>query len=132
MKSLDTNIILRLILQVNKPHLTKIINLLESSKTDSLHVADVVFFECVWVLAGDYYKFDRELVGKALLEICNVPQINCYRSLIEQAVPIYVSTASVSFTDVCLAVYSKLNDARPLLTFDKKLSVAMPADVILL
>ena len=132
MKSLDTNIILRLILQDNKSHLNKIINLIDSSKTDSLNVADVVFFECVWVLAGEYYKFDRQLIGKAILEICNIPQISCNRNLLEQAVPIYVSASSISFVDVCLAVYSNLNNASPLLTFDKKLATAMPAHVSML
>lgn len=126
MKSLDTNIILRLILQDNNDHLSKIINLIESSKTESLHVADAVFFECAWVLAGDYYKFDRALIGRALLEICNIPQINCNRQLIESAVPLYIATSSVSFIDVCLAIYSSLNNASPLLTFDEKLAQAMP------
>ena len=45
--------------------------------------------------------------------------------MFQQALPIYQAHSSLSFTDVCLAIYAQLNDALPLCTFDKKLSTQL-------
>lgn len=126
MVSIDTNIALRLLLRDVPHQLDKIINLIDGSKPGSLMVADAVFFECAWILSGKMYGFDRELTGKLLLQLTNIPQINCNRTMLKRAVPIYVTCPSISFIDACLTIYAELNDATPLLTFDKKLAEALP------
>lgn len=126
MKSLDTNITLRLLLQDMPEQLDKIFALIDSSKPNSLLVADAVFFECVWIMSGKMYKFDRTLIGKLLIQVTDIPQINCNRAMLVKAVPLYVANTQISFIDACLSVYAELNGATPLLTFDKKLVSALP------
>jgi len=128
-RSIDTNIILRLVLRDVPAQLEKIDKLMHSSKPGSLSVADAVFFECVWILSGKMYKFDRSLIARLLLQITYIPQINCNRVMLEKAIPLYVKHSKISFIDACLSVYAELNDATPLLTFDRKLAIALPKTV---
>ncbi len=132
MKSLDTNIILRLLLQDVPELLRKVVTLIDDSKPNSLSVADVVFFECVWILSGKMYNFDRALIGKILIQVADIPQINCNRAMLVKAVPLYVNNSQISFIDACLTVYAELNSAAPLLTFDKKLASAFPKTTAIL
>ena len=132
MKSLDTNIVLRLLLQDVPEQLDKVVTLIDSSKPNSLSVADVVFFECVWILSGKTYSFERTLIGKLLIQVADIPQINCNRAMLVKSVPLYVANTQISFIDACLTVYAELNVATPLLTFDKKLASALPKTVAIL
>ncbi len=129
MTSFDTNIVLRLILQDAPQQTDKIIDRIEKAKPGSIMIADAVFFEIVWVLSGSIYEFERPLIAKLLLQITEIPQINCNRNLLERAVPLYVKHPEISFIDACLAVYAELNNAAPLVTFDKKLAKALPQTV---
>jgi predicted nucleic-acid-binding protein len=131
-KSLDTNIALRLLLRDVPEQLGRIEALIDNSKPGSLAIADVVFFECAWILAGKIYNFNRELIGKLLLQIADIPQVNCSRAMLEKAVPLYVSYTSISFIDTCLSVHAELNNAAPLLTFDKRLARVLPETTQLL
>lgn len=131
MRSLDTNTILRLGLHDVPAQADRIITLIESSTPGSLMVADVALFECAWVLRNSLYHFDRLMIGKFLSNITNIPQINCNRSMFERALDIYVDNPSLSLIDACLAIYAEINNAVPLLTFDKKLAKALPKTVTL-
>lgn len=132
MKSLDTNITLRLLLHDVPEQLTRVLALIDNSKSGSLGIADAVFFECVWILSGEQYNFERELIGKLLLQVADIPQVNCNRVMLQKAVPLYVKYKKISFVDACLAVYAELNNAMPLLTFDKKLASILPNSVAIL
>ncbi len=103
--------------------------MIDDSKSGSLQIADAVFFECVWILSGKMYNFERELIGRLLLQVADIPQIYCNRVMLEEAVPLYVQHRNISFIDACLAVYAEINSATPLLTFDKKLAAALPKTV---
>lgn len=127
MNSFDTNIVLRLMLRDLPKQTDKIIEHIDSARSGSIMVADAVFFEIVWVLSGSHYQLDRPLIGKLLLQICEIPQINCNRNLLEKAVPLYIEHQGISFIDACLTVYAELNQATPLLTFDKKLVSVLPS-----
>lgn len=129
MTSFDTNIVLRLLLRDLPEQTDKIIHYIESAKPGSIMIADAVFFEIVWVLSGSTYNFDRELIGKLLLQVSQIPQINCNRTLLERAVPLYSQQPTISFIDACLATYAELNAAAPLMTFDKRLALAVPQTV---
>lgn len=126
MRSLDTNIVLRLLLKDVSHQYTQVIALLDASRDNSLSIADAVFFECVWILSGSYYAFERELIGKLVLQITEIPQINCNQVMLQRAVPLYVAHPAISFIDAYLSVYAELNNAVPLLTFDKKLATQLP------
>lgn len=126
MSSLDTNIVLRLLLQDVPDQLHKVMLLLDQAKPGSLMIADIVFFECVWVLSGNIYGFNRELIGRLVLQVADIPQISCNRVLLEKTVPLYVRFPNISFADACLVSLAELKGAAPLLTFDRKLASVLP------
>ncbi len=86
----------------------------------------MVFAEMVWVLQGEAFGYGRQQIADNLQSIMAIRHINCNRALLEKAIPLYVQHGTISFIDACLAVYSELNGAVPLLTFDKKLAAALP------
>ncbi len=126
MASLDTNLLLRLVLRDIPGQTDKVTALLDSAKQGELEIADAVLYELVWILSGSLYGYDRTLIGDTLIEIARLPQVSCNRLLIEKAVPVYINYPKLSFIDICLTVYAELNNAAPLLTFDKALAGALP------
>ncbi len=125
MKSLDTNALLRLVL-ADVPKQTAVVEGLLADTSQRFAVADMVFAEIVWVLQGESYGYDRERIATNIKSILAIGHINCNRAMLEKAVPLYVSHAKISFIDACLSVYAELNNATPLLTFDKKLASSLP------
>ena len=125
MKSLDTNTLLRLVL-ADIPKQTTVIETLLADTSQRFTVADMVFAEIVWVLQGRSYGYDRERIATNIQSILAIRHIYCNREMLEKAVPLYVSHAKISFIDACMSVYAELNNATPLLTFDKKLVSVLP------
>lgn len=132
MISIDTNIVLRLLLRDDPSQTEKIIGIIDNAKPGGIMVADAVFFEVAWVLSGKYYGLNRPLIAKLLRQLAAIPQINCNRNLLEQALPLYVKHKDISFIDACLATYAELNQATPLITLDKRLAMALPKTVTML
>lgn len=130
MRSIDTNVVLRLLLRDIQGQLNKVNALIDESNQKGLVVKDAVFFECVWILSGKMYGFEREHIARLLLEVADIPQINCNKTMLEKALPLYVKHPTISFIDACLSVYAELDDAKPLLTFDKKLASSLPGNVV--
>ena len=130
MQSIDTNIVLRLLLRDVPVQLNKVNNLFDEASNGSLIASDAVFFECVWVLSGKMFGFERGHIAKLLLQIADVPQIKCNNTMLEKALPLYVKHPTISFIDACLSVYAELDNAKPLLTFDKKLASSLPKNVV--
>lgn len=126
MRSLDTNITLRLLLRDVPEQLDKVLTLIDTSKRNSLTLEDAVLFECAWIMSGKMYKFERDHIGKLLLGLTGIPQIICNKAMLEKAIPLYVSHKEISFIDACLTAYAELNNSLPLLTFDRKLAETAP------
>ena len=122
--SLDTNVILRLLLKDVAQQYVTALELLKST-TNQFAVADAAIIETAFVL-NRYYKFNRPQIAEAVSGLMSLTQINCNRSLFSQALPLYRKYPSLSFEDCCLAVYAELNGALPLWTFDKKLAKQAP------
>lgn len=125
MASLDTNLLLRLVLADVPGQRTKVESLFEQP-SGKYQVADMVFAEMVWILQGTTYSFSRQDITDKLRSVLAIPQINCNRPMLDKALDLYVNYPGISFIDACLSVYAELNDAVPLLTFDKKLASALP------
>lgn len=125
-KSLDTNVVLRLLVGDVPEQAAKIEDMLAAAKPNSFAVADAVFFECAWVLSGPLYGFGRSMVGDMLLQVAGIGQVSCNRTMLRQAIPRYVQNKAISFMDSCLVTYAEINNATPLLTFDKHLAKAVP------
>lgn len=119
--SLDTNVILRFLLQDNAEQTAKINALLLKQNSSQLAVADLALVESVFVMQR-YYDISRKDIAELLHRFMGLQAINCNRVLFDSALDIYVKHPALSFEDCCLATYAQLNNALPLYTFDKKLS----------
>jgi len=117
--SLDTNILLRLVLN-DIPEQTVIIKGL-FEQTDVFHLADIVIFEMVFIL-DKYYECSREDICKSIRTIIRHNQINCNRRLFELTLPLYLEHSKLSIVDCALTQYAVLNKSTPLYTFDKELA----------
>ena len=118
--SLDTNIVLRLLVRDIEVQYQLAKKLVESS-TKSLQVADIVFVEIEYALIN-HYELSREQVTEILQKFISHPKINCNKELITKVLADYEVLPALSFTDISLYVYADLNSAKPLWTFDKKLA----------
>ena len=126
--SLDTNILLRLLLD-DVPEQTKVVEkILASGK--KFEVADAALIEMVFVLEK-IYKMDRELIQENVIGIIRNSLFVCNKQLFERVMPIYVSEPTLSIIDCSLLMYARLNQALPLYTFDKKLVKKSDKDSVL-
>ncbi len=117
--SLDACCILRWLLQDIPEQAEAVHKLL--TNVGNYHVADTTILEVVYVLE-QVYKQERPFIASCLNLIHSLNQISCNRALISRVMPLYVDNPALSFADCCEAVYAELNEAQPLLTFDKKLA----------
>lgn len=118
--SLDTNVVLRLLLH-DVPEQTRRAAALLESATGQFAVADLVFIECAHVLER-HYHVDRTSIQELMSAFMRLDKINCNRVMLQKALSPYVAHSALSFEDCCLAAYAELNDAMPLYTFDQKLA----------
>ncbi len=122
MQSLDTSVILRLLLLDRPDKVAEINDFIAAQGTGSLLLEDAVLLEVVWILGGPSYCLDRPAVSRALLKIASISQLKCNRALLYKVLPLYVQHPKLSFVDICLATYAELHHAAPLLTFDQALA----------
>lgn len=118
--SLDTNVLLRLLLQDVPDQHDAVVDLL-SRTNGQFEVADTAIIEVVFVLER-HYGFTRDAVAEDVGSLITLPQLNCNRDLFERALPLYTVHPALSFEDCCLSIYAELQAAAPLWTFDKKLA----------
>lgn len=123
--SIDTNVLLRLLLQ-DVPHQHVAALGLLKGTNGQLHVADAVFIETAFVLER-HYKFARQAISEAFEVLVAMAELNFNRPLIHGAMPLFVKHPALSIEDCCLAMYAELNNAEPLWTFDKKLANQAPS-----
>lgn len=128
-ESLDTNIILRLILNDIPKQCRKIQDLLMRQHI-VYDVADLAIAEVVYVLKGDY-GLSREQIVDGIHKLLSFPGVNYNQNLFEQVFPMYLEHPQLSFNDCCLAGYAALNEAEPLWTFDKVLAKESPTAKLL-
>jgi predicted nucleic-acid-binding protein len=117
--SLDTNVILRYILQDIPEQCAKIDKRVHTC--DTFHIADIAIIEICFVLSR-YYKYSREDVLVAMDNLFNTKNFNFNRNMLRGALRAFVSNSQLSFEDCCLAEYAMANNALPLWTFDRDLA----------
>src|SRR5664279_4684461 len=110
--SLDTNVLLRLLLNDIADQHQAAVNLLQEAH-GQFAVADTAFIEIVFVLERNY-KLTRTQIVEAVEGLASLAQIHCNRPLLESALPVFKAHGNLSFEDCCLAAYASLNDAEPL------------------
>lgn len=119
-ESLDTNIILRLMLGDVPGQCFKIQELLMRANV-SYNVADLAITEAVYVMQSSY-GLSREKIVDGIQRLLWFPGIKCNQVLFDRVFPMYLACPKLSFNDCCLAGYAALNEAEPLWTFDKELA----------
>lgn len=118
--SLDTNVVLRLLLNdISEQH--EAIKKLMEQAINQFVVADTVIIELVFALSR-YYGFNRLQIADAVDGLMKLKEIDCNRVLFERALPLFIDYNSLSFEDCYLATYAQISGANPLWTFDKKLA----------
>lgn len=123
MPSIDTNILLRMILGDVYEQRQMILRLTE--KHDVLSVSDLAISEMVYVLEKSQ-KVSRKLINELVSSLIANQHLNINRPLFERVIPLYEKHNGASFNDCCLAVYAKLDGTTPVYTFDKKIARDLP------
>ncbi len=121
-ESLDTNIILRMVLRDVPKQCMAIVDMF-MRYGHSYDVADLAITEAVYVLQKTYARKDVVDMLKAALTL---PEIKYNSNLFDQVFPMYLEHPKLSFNDCCLAAYAALNEAEPLWTFDQALAKHSP------
>lgn len=112
--SLDTNVILRLLLRDSEAQYLLAKKLIDTGST--FHVADISF------VLDRYYNLSRLDIKLILENLLYIDNLNFNRVLLIQSLDYFTEHPKLSLEDCMLAVYAKLNNAEPLYTFDKKLA----------
>ena len=122
--SLDTNVVLRYILQ-DVPEQFRAARQLFSSATGPFLLTDTALTEIAFVMEREY-GIDRVQIAALLDRVMRLSVIVCNRSFFVDALELFVAHPALSMEDCCLAVQAKDGDAVPLYTFDKKLTRHVP------
>ena len=116
--SLDTNVLLRLILGDVPAQTDAVEHLL--AKGGVFKVSDAAITEMIYVLEKVLGK-DRSLIQENVLAITRHKQFSTNAKLFERCMPLYCSYPKLSIVDCVLVAYAEL-DKTPLHTFDKDLA----------
>lgn len=114
--SVDTNVIVRLVVKDVPTHTKAAASLLEQRKC---YVSDVVATEAVYALER-IYGLERVDITAALLYIFRSSQIFYNATLLDSVFEMYEKRRSLSFVD-CYAAVEAISQNRELATFDKNL-----------
>lgn len=128
-ESVDTNVILRLILKDVPEQCLKVQDLFMRLGV-SYNVADLAVEEVVYVLQKGY-GWTRAGIVDSLSSVLDLPWFRYNKNLFEQVFPMYLDHPKLSFNDCCLAVYARLNEAEPLWTFDRAMAGQLPGAKLL-
>lgn len=115
---LDTNIILRFLLNDNKQQAEYAEKLFIKSPKHSLIVPDLVVAEIAYVLLS-HYEFSKEEVIDKLSVLLTYEAFKLNNKVLKPAL-YYFKEKPISFVDAYLCALSNLSKT-PLITFDKKL-----------
>lgn len=118
-ESLDTNILLRMMLQDIPEQFELAIKLMERKDVIYL-VSDAMLSEAVFVLTR--MKVDRETIVAILTQFVARPNVKASELMDIELFWMYLHYPKLSFTDCYLALEAALNKAEPLWTFDKALA----------
>ena len=128
-ESVDTNVILRLILKDVPEQCLRVQDLFMRMGV-SYNVADLAIEEVVYVLQK-VCGWTREGIVESLSSVLELPWFKYNKNLFDQVFPMYLAYPKLSFNDCCLAVYANLNEAEPLWTFDRALAERLPGAKLL-
>lgn len=117
--SLDTNVVVRLFIDEDPAQSAAAETCLE--RYNQIHLADTAIIETIFIIA-ERYEHGRTAAANCVRQLLTHPKIVCNQALFTKVLPMFERHPALSIEDCCLAVYAQLNDAAPLLTFDRKLA----------
>ena len=120
MIGLDTNVLVRYLVQ-DEPHQARLATrLIESCNTDNPgYVCLPVLIELVWVLGGAY-GYPRHDIAEVLRDLLTVAELHVEQpDLVRQAVQAY-ATGPADFADYLLGVLNAAQGCKTTYTFDKR------------
>lgn len=118
---IDTNIIVRLITGDDPENYEKAKKLI-SKKNKVFVFEDAAMMEVVFVLSSNIYRFTREEVATSIRFIMGFSNIFFNKSLISEALDLYVTHPKLSFVDCYLVAIAVISGETPLWTLDHKLA----------
>ncbi|MCL2606773.1 MAG: PIN domain-containing protein [Coriobacteriia bacterium] len=120
-ESLDTNILLRLLIKSQLPDQHAAAKKLILSSRVKFFVSDTVIGEIVYVLTA-HYNFSRERVRYAVDSLLDISSLDLNRDLVCATLELYCTHNALSYADCYLAASADYMNALPLWTFDKDLA----------
>ena len=125
LETIDTNILLRLILSDVPSQTDKAIRLLVDESRIFV-IPDVVFCEAIHILTKNI-GYPRNQAAEEITRVLSAFYNLSYDShIVTEVFHDYVTHPALSFEDCYLAYYAKKNNATPLWTFDQKLAKDLP------
>ena len=125
MKSLDTNIVLRFLLNDVPSQTAKAKTLLSRSPT---YVSDVVVTEAVFVMES-FFGLDRTSIAHLIRMLMAVPGL-ISSFFLQDVIDLYLARPALSWVDCYAAIEAKIS-GNSLYTFDKKLRTQGGSHVVI-
>ena len=130
-RSLDTCLILSLILGVPENQYDAVYNLL-STEGQIYHIYDIAISEAVHVLETRYHYSREKIVSSMNTILAEFDDNLEYNSTLFWLVfPYYEHHKTMSFNDCMMVFYAQIGQTEPLLTFDKALARSHPSAKLL-
>ena len=121
MKALDTNILIRFLLNDEPEQSDKVHNLFLNAqkREERLFVGQLTLLETVWVLESRY-RFSRENLLSSLKKLFSLPVLAFEKAeMLEEYAEIAMSSG-VELSDLLIALSAKSSHCETTLTFDRK------------
>ena len=116
---LDTNILVRFLVEDVVTQVELIEELFKNADKDSLVIPDLVFAETVWVLQSFYKKEKTEVIEKMKI-LAEDEKFKLNRKLIKETLDIY-SLENISFVDAYLCALVLVKENEFIYSFDQRL-----------
>ncbi|OGE16268.1 hypothetical protein A2769_03260 [Candidatus Daviesbacteria bacterium RIFCSPHIGHO2_01_FULL_37_27] len=118
MKLLDTNIVIRFLLE-DSPKQFLLAKKLLNNNNESLVLTDVTFAEIIWLLTS-FYHLSKERVVEKLFGILNLRSIKSNRNVLIRALYFY-RNFNIDYIDAYHAAYSEEENLEGVYSFDEDL-----------
>lgn len=130
MQSIDTNVLVRLLVQDDEPQCRRAEALLRRALAEGgILIVNVVLVEVVWVLRKAY-RFERTQIANVLRSFIRIDGVFVEeQERIDQALAAF-EAGSADFSDYLILESARHSAALPLWTFDRKLSLTNGAQLL--
>lgn len=131
MKALDTNVVVRILLDDNKEQTKLVYDLCLSAilEQQKLFVSTLVMLELDWVLSK-VYKINRQEVILMMEKLLAYDYLLIEKSDIIRSVLTFAKTNFYDLSDLLIGAIAKANDCSTTLTFDKKASQSVDFELL--